>query len=160
MTDIVDTNNIANIINKTNRADKANTIKTINTTNTTNTANTTVLAYLGDAVYELKIREMLIDREESLRANSLHRKATRYVSARGQAAAVKNLMKDFLSDEELSLVKRARNHKTSSHPRGADPVEYKLATGFEALIGELYLKGEMDRINEIVEIAVNIIDGE
>lgn len=154
MTDIVDTNNIANIINKTNRADKINTI------NTTNTTNTTVLAYLGDAVYELKIREMLIDREESLRANSLHRKATRYVSARGQAAAVKNLMKDFLSDEELSLVKRARNHKTSSHPRGADPVEYKLATGFEALIGELYLKGEMDRINEIVEIAVNIIDGE
>ena len=151
MADIVDTNNIANIINKTNRADKINTI---------NTTNTTVLAYLGDAVYELKIREMLIDREESLRANSLHRKATRYVSARGQAAAVKNLMKDFLSDEELSLVKRARNHKTSSHPRGADPVEYKLATGFEALIGELYLKGEMDRINEIVEIAVNIIDGE
>ena len=154
MGDTLDTNNIANIINKTNRANKTNKIKTINTT------NTTVLAYLGDAVYELKIREMLIDREESLRANNLHRKATRYVSARGHAAAVKNLMKDFLSDEELSLVKRARNHKTSSHPRGADPVEYKLATGFEALIGELYLKGEMDRIDEIVEIAVNIIDGE
>ena len=154
MGDTLDTNNIANIINKTNRANKTNKIKTINTT------NTTVLAYLGDAVYELKIREMLIDREESLRANNLHRKATRYVSARGQATAVKNLMKDFLSDEELSLVKRARNHKTSSHPRGADPVEYKLATGFEALIGELYLKGEMDRIDEIVEIAVNIIDGE
>lgn len=154
MADIVDTNNIANIINKTNRTNKTNKIKTINTT------NTTVLAYLGDAVYELKIREMLIDREESLRANNLHRKATRYVSARGQATAVKNLMKDFLSDEELSLVKRARNHKTSSHPRGADPVEYKLATGFEALIGELYLKGEMDRIDEIVKIAVNIIDGE
>lgn len=154
MADIVDTNNIANTINKTSRADKINTI------NTTNTTNTTVLAYLGDAVCELKIREMLIDREESLRANNLHRKATRYVSARGQATAVKNLMKDFLSDEELSLVKRARNHKTSSHPRGADPVEYKLATGFEALIGELYLKGEMDRIDEIVKIAVNIIDGE
>ena len=154
MGDTLDTKNIANIINKTNRANKTNKIKTINTT------NTTVLAYLGDAVYELKIREMLIDREESLRANNLHRKATRYVSARGQATAVKNLMKDFLSDEELSLVKRARNHKTSSHPRGADPVEYKLATGFEALIGELYLKGEMDRIDEIVEIAVNIIDGE
>lgn len=154
MADIVDTNNIANTINATNRANKTNKIKTINTT------NTTVLAYLGDAVYELKIREMLLDREESLRANNLHRKATRYVSARGQAAAVKNLMKDNLSDEELSLVKRARNHKTSSHPRGADPVEYKLATGFEALIGELYLKGEMDRIDEIVEIAVNIIDGE
>lgn len=154
MADIVYTNNIANTINKTSRADKINTI------NTTNTTNTTVLAYLGDAVYELKIREMLIDREESLRTNNLHRKATRYVSARGQATAVKNLMKDFLSDEELSLVKRARNHKTSSHPRGADPVEYKLATGFEALIGELYLKGEMDRIDEIVKIAVNIIDGE
>ena len=154
MGDTLDTNNIANIINKTNRANKTNNIKT------TNTTNTTVLAYLGDAVYELKIREMLIDREGSLRANNLHRKATRYVSARGQATAVKNLMKDFLSDEELSLVKRARNHKTSSHPRGADPVEYKLATGFEALIGELYLKGEMDRIDEIVEIAVNIIDGE
>lgn len=154
MREIVDTNNISNSINE------ANTKNTTNKANTINTTNTTVLAYLGDAVYELKIREMLIDREESLRANNLHRKATRYVSARGQATAVKNLMKDILSDEELSLVKRARNHKTSSHPRGADPVEYKLATGFEALIGELYLKGEMDRIDEIVKIAVNIIDGE
>lgn len=160
MREIVDTNNISNSINEANTKNTTNKANTIDTINTTNRVNTTVLAYLGDAVYELKIRKMLIDRGESLRANNLHRKATRYVSARGQAAAVKNLMKDFLSDEELSLVKRARNHKTSSHPRGADPVEYKLATGFEALIGELYLKGEMDRINEIVEIAVNIIDGE
>lgn len=160
MRDTVDTNNISNTINTANTIDTINTTNKANTINPKNTTNTTVLAYLGDAVYELKIRKMLIGREESLRANNLHRKATRYVSARGQAIAVKNLMKDILSDEELSLVKRARNHKTSSHPRGADPVEYKLATGFEALIGELYLKGEMDRIDEIVEIAVNIIDGE
>ncbi len=122
--------------------------------------NTTVLAYLGDAVYELYIRKMLILREENVGADSLHRKATRYVSASGQSESVKKLMKEFLKEDEVKLVKRARNHKTSSHPRGADPVEYKLATGFEALIGDLYIRDEIERLIEIVDMAVKIIDGE
>lgn len=122
--------------------------------------NTTVLAYLGDAVYELNIRKMLILREESHRADTLHHKAKAYVSAKGQSKAVKALIKDFLTDEEVKLVKRARNHKTTSHPRGADPVEYKLATGFEALIGDLYLRGESARLEEIIRLATGIIDGE
>lgn len=122
--------------------------------------NTTVLAYLGDAVYELYIRKMLILREANVGADSLHRKATRYVSARGQSESVKKLMKEFLKEDEVKLVKRARNHKTSSHPRGADPVEYKLATGFEALIGDLYIRDEIERLIEIVDMAVKIIDGE
>ena len=122
--------------------------------------NTTVLAYLGDAVYELYIRRMLIHREEKMGADALHRKATEYVSARGQSEAVKKLMKNFLTEDEVRLVKRARNHKTSSHPRGADPVEYKLATGFEALVGDLYVRDELSRLGEVIDMAVKIIDGE
>ena len=69
-------------------------------------------------------------------------------------------MKGFLTDEELALAKRARNHRTSSKPRNADPVEYKLATAFEALIGALYLSGETDRIEEIIGEALNIIESD
>lgn len=122
--------------------------------------NTTVLAYLGDAVYELYIRRMLIHREDGMGADSLHRKATEYVSAKGQSEAVKKLMKEFLYEDEVKLVKRARNHKTSSHPRGADPVEYKLATGFEALVGNLYINDKLERLDEVIDMAVKIIDGE
>lgn len=124
------------------------------------TLNTTVLAYVGDAAYELWIRKMLVEREENLRADKLHKKATRYVSARGQAAAVKNMLNGFLTEEEVRLVKRARNHRTSSHPRGADPVEYKLATGFEALVGSLYMYGDFERLDDVIVEAVRIIDGE
>lgn len=124
------------------------------------TFNTTVLAYAGDAAYELWIRKMLVEREKNLRADKLHKKATRYVSARGQATAIKKMMESFLTEEETRLVKRARNHRTSSHPRGADPVEYKLATGFEALIGFLYVNEAFDRLNDVMVEAVRIIDGE
>ena len=86
--------------------------------------------------------------------------AVPFVKASGQAQAVRELMKGFLTDEELALAKRARNHRTSSKPRNADPVEYKLATAFEALIGALYLSGETDRIEEIIGEALNIIESD
>lgn len=119
--------------------------------------NTTALAYMGDAVYEVYIRRMVMETGQP-NADRLHYMAVPFVKASGQAAAIKEMMKGFLSDEELALAKRARNHRTSSKPKNADPVEYKLATAFEALLGALYLGGDMSRVEEVVAEAVRIIE--
>ena len=82
-------------------------------------------------------------------ADSLHRMAVKFVCADGQAKAVKSMMADFLTEEEVSLVRRARNRKTASKARSADAVTYKLATAFEALMGFLYLDGQQQRLEEV-----------
>lgn len=119
--------------------------------------NTTALAYLGDAVYEVYVRKHVME-EGCQRADMLHRMAVKYVCADGQAKAVKSLMKDFLTEEEVRLVKRARNHKTTSKARSADPVTYKLATAFEALIGYLELNGDRKRAEEVIAEALKRIE--
>ena len=121
------------------------------------TFNTTALAYLGDAVYEERIRRMLVE-SGMVRVDRMHKTAVRYVSASGQARAVRILMNGFLTEEETLLVKRARNHRTSSRPRGADPREYKLATGFEALIGYLEVTDDHKRLDEVFDRAVEAIE--
>lgn len=120
--------------------------------------NTTALAYMGDAVYEVYIRKRAMAGGQPA-ADRLHAMAVPFVKASGQAYAIKELMKGFLTEEELALAKRARNHKTSSKPRNADPVEYKLATAFEALVGALYLSGDTARLEEIMGEAARIIEG-
>lgn len=120
--------------------------------------NTTALAFLGDAVYEVFIRKHVMETGEQ-NADRLHRTAVRYVRAEGQARALKTLMKaEALTEEELRLVKRARNHKTGSRARSADAVTYKLATAFEALIGFLHLDGQEDRLAEIMAEAIKEIE--
>ena len=89
----------------------------------------------------------------------LHKYAVHFVCADGQAKALKALMTDFLTEEEVSLAKRARNHKTASKARSAGPVTYKLATAFEALIGYLHLSGQEQRMEEIIAKAFEIIEG-
>ena len=120
--------------------------------------NTTTLAYLGDAVVEVIIREKIVcDKPND--AGRAHHTAVRYVSAGGQAAAARIMLASgFLTEEEAALLKRARNHRSMSRPQHADPKEYKLATGFEALLGYLYLKDERDRLREIAAEAVRIVD--
>lgn len=119
--------------------------------------STALLAYLGDASYEIYIRRMLIERGG--RVDKMHVKAIKYVSADGQALAVKTMLKsEFLTDDEIRLVKRARNKKITSHPRGADNRSYKLATGLEALLGYLELEGDRERLQNIAAEAVRIID--
>ena len=123
-------------------------------------ADTTKLAYIGDSVYEVFIR---LKSAEACgrRAGDMNRYSVRYVKADSQAAAAKGLMKEdgrFLTDEEAQLFKRARNRTNTSHPRGSTPTEYKLATGFEAVIGWLYVRGDGERLSEIVDEAVRIID--
>ena len=89
----------------------------------------------------------------------LHKLAINYVNNAGQAKAVKRMMnEEFLTEEEVTLVKRARNHKTASKPRNADPVNYKLATAFEALIGWLHLDGRKERMEEVIFRAMEIIE--
>ncbi len=120
--------------------------------------NTTALAYIGDAVYEVYIRERVLTMERT-HVDHIHKLSIKYVNNAGQAAAVKKMMNEgFLSDEETALVKRARNHKSASKPRNADPVNYKLATAFEALVGWLYLEGQKERMEEVVMRAIAIIE--
>jgi ribonuclease-3 family protein len=120
--------------------------------------NTTVLAFLGDTVYETYVRRHVIEKGQ-VNADLLHRSAVRFVRADAQASALKAMM-DKLSEEEQNLVKRARNKKISTKPKNADPVAYKWATAFEALVGYLYLSQEHSRLEEIVTEAIELIEGE
>ena len=118
--------------------------------------NTTALAYMGDAVYEQFIRERILTKGGT-DVNKLHRISTMYVSAPAQAKIIKSLFDD-LTEEEQKLVKRARNRKYHTKAKNADPVTYKWATALEALIGYLYLSGDKQRLVEICEKAVEIIE--
>ena len=119
--------------------------------------NTTALAFLGDAVYEIYARKYVMDSGQQ-NADRLHKAAIKYVCAAGQAKAVKSLMADFLSEEEVGLIKRALNRKTASKARSADAVTYKLATAFEALMGFLYLDGQAQRLEVVVLEALKRIE--
>ncbi len=131
--------------------------------------NTSALAFLGDAVYELYIRDLLVN-SGMTNPDAMHRACTKYVRAESQALALKAMMREasteagdtetFLTDEEIALVKRARNHKTPNRSRSADPVEYKLATAFEALVGYYYLVNNSERLGEIMHMAARIIASE
>lgn len=112
--------------------------------------NVLVLAYLGDTIYENYIRRYLINSGIG-NVNDLQKNATNYVSAVNQAKFLTEMMdSEFLSSEELDVVKRARNYKTTSHPKSCDIITYKYATGLEALIGYLDLKNNKERIEEIM----------
>src|SRR5690554_5069148 len=123
--------------------------------------NTSVLAFMGDAVYETYIRAHVIESGKT-HAEKLHKDAVKFVRAEAQSAALK-LILESLSQEEFSLVKRARNKKSSSKPKNVDPVDYKWATALEALIGYLYLSGQIERMEEIIEdimVKIGEINGE
>lgn len=105
------------------------------------------LAYIGDAVYELFVRTYLI-KDANLPVNRLHKEAIHLVNAKAQSDLYQKI-KDKLTEEEMHIYKRGRN--TNSHPpKNADMVDYKSATGIEALIGYLYLMGNDDRIAELL----------
>ena len=112
--------------------------------------NSLVLAYLGDSVYELLIRERLIKNKIN-KVNELQKECTKYVNAKGQAEFMNKLIKsNFLSEKEIDVYKRGRNSKVNSHPNNTSIIIYKEATGFEAMLGYLYLKDNIKRINEII----------
>ena len=112
--------------------------------------NALVLAYMGDAVYENYVRKYLINKGIG-NVNDLQTESLKYVSAVSQAKYLQELIdNNLLSDVEIDVVKRARNYKTTSHPKSCDIVTYKHATGLEALIGYLYLDNNKERIDEIM----------
>lgn len=116
-----------------------------------NEINAGVLAYLGDSVYEYKVREYLV-RNMVGDSNKLQKEALNYVSAVKQAEYLEKILeKNLLTEEELYTVGRARNYKTNSKPKHTDIRTYKKATALEALFGMLYLSNKHDRINEIMK---------
>ena len=113
--------------------------------------NVLVLAYLGDTVYENYVRRHLINLGIG-NVNDLQREDISFVSASSQAKFVTKLLEeDFLTAEEMDVFKRARNYKTTSHPKSCDVITYKFATGLEAVIGYLELENKKERINEIMK---------
>ncbi len=117
-----------------------------------NTVNVLVFAYLGDTIYEDYIRKYLIINKRVPNVNDLQKEAINYVSAKSQAAFLNNLIeRNFFNEEELSVIRRARNYKSKSHPKGCDIVTYKHATALEAVIGYLELSNNHNRINALME---------
>ena len=112
-----------------------------------NALSSLALAHVGDAVYELLIRGMLAARGPAA-VQDLHRQTVAYVRAEAQARTVQKLL-PLLTDEETAVYKRGRNSHVHGIPAHANPGEYQAATGFEALLGWLYLQGRTGRIDEL-----------
>lgn len=110
------------------------------------------LAYIGDAVYELFIRTFLIG-TKNIPVNELHKEAVEYVKAKAQAD-ITHYLENKLTEEEWQIVKRGRNAKSGSAPKNANLLDYRYATGFETLIGYLYLNGNYERILEIFTMII------
>ena len=113
-----------------------------------------VLAYIGDAVYELIIRSILVSMGNRP-VNKLNKDATSLVKASAQSEIIK-LISDSLSDKEYTVFKRGRNSSPHTMAKNASMTDYKYATGFEALIGFLYLDNRCDRALELVKLGVNL----
>ena len=118
-----------------------------------------VLAYVGDAVWELFVRSRLVaEGGTDSRVNELHDMAKRAVNAESQAAMVHALM-EHLDDEERDVVRRGRNVRPGHVPRTSGPADYRYATGFEALLGFMYLAGRTERLGEVLTCAKRLVDG-
>lgn len=116
--------------------------------------NVLALAYVGDSVYEIYIRKYLFLKGIE-KVNDLQKEATVYVSAKGQAKYLREMInQNFFTEEELQLILRARNHKSHSSPKNTDAATYHDATGLEALIGYLFLIGKEDRVAEIMNFII------
>jgi len=115
-----------------------------------------VLAFIGDAVFNLFIRERLIMNKKGT-SHQLHILATDYVKASSQSKISKALM-DIFTEEEAYIFRRGRNAKSTTIPKNADVQDYKYATGFEALLGYLYLTKQNERLYQLMEQAADIIE--
>ncbi len=115
-----------------------------------NRYNTLALAFLGDAVYSLMVRERLV-KNSALAAGKLHRMSVDEVNAKAQSEGAKKLL-PVLNDEETDIFKRGRNAHPHHSPKNQSEGDYHYATGLEALFGYLYLEGKTDRLNELFDI--------
>lgn len=115
-----------------------------------------VLAYIGDALYEVAVRQYLISKP-NLRPHHLHTSATKMVSAKAQSRIVAYL-EAVLTEEERDVVRQGRNAKSGSVPKNADVLEYRHATAFESLIGYLYYTEQIERMNELILLSIQYIE--
>lgn len=114
--------------------------------------NPVVLAYMGDAVFELLVRQYLISLPNN-KPHHLHKEATKLVSAKAQKAILEK-WQPHLTEEEADIVRRGRNTKSGAPPKNADTADYRQATALECLIGHLYFEGKLGRIGELFAIAL------
>lgn len=121
------------------------------TVRSSNNLNGLSLAYLGDAVIELLVRERALESGKT-NVGELNRLSREYVTAKRQSAALENIL-PVLTDEESDYFKRGRNAHGVSAPKSASTAEYRRATGMESLFGHLYLSGNMERARELFNIA-------
>ncbi|WP_374099742.1 Mini-ribonuclease 3 [Sediminibacillus dalangtanensis] len=116
------------------------------------------LAYMGDAVYEIYVRHHLI-RKGNVKPDQLHRSAVAFVSAKSQARVITDwLEKERLSMEEEGVVRRGRNAKSGTVPKNTDVQTYRYSTAFEALLGYLYLGGNIERLEQLVAEAIAFVE--
>lgn len=111
-----------------------------------------VLAYIGDCVYELYVRTRVIEEHPSMPAHKLHLETVKYVKAHAQSNSIHS-MTELLNEEEAAVFRRGRNAKSYTQAKNASTVDYRHATGFEALIGYLYISGRNDRAEELMKAA-------
>lgn len=114
------------------------------------------LAYIGDAIYDLVIRTVVVERANQS-ANNLHKKTVRYVNARIQAKMI-GALESELTEDEVAVYHRGRNAKSYTSAKNASIIEYRKATGLEALCGYLYLTGQQERLLRLIHEAIEKID--
>ncbi len=120
-----------------------------------NTLSPLTLAFLGDSVYEMFIRAKILGMGNRP-ANQLHKIAVGYVKAKAQATAAHKIL-EILNEEEIEIYKRGRNTNIHTVPKNADMADYRHATALEALVGYLYLKGDEERMLEILNLAFDTL---
>lgn len=114
------------------------------------------LAYIGDAVYELYIRSYVLSKF-NLKIKDINKKCISYVKATAQSKIVNHVM-PILEEEELGIIKKGRNAPVNTIPKNSSVIDYKMATGFEALLGYLHLGGNIERLEEIIAKGIRFIE--
>ena len=119
--------------------------------------NGLALAYVGDAIYEVYIRDYLI-RQGQTKPNRLHHHATKYVSARAQAYLIEQMKQiDLLNETEMTIFRRGRNAKSHTVAKNTDVATYRSSTGFEAIMGYLHLTGQKERMETLIEWCIQTV---
>ena len=116
------------------------------------------LAFVGDTVFDLFLRTHIV-LEEHTSPKNMHLHASQYAKAETQARMIRGIW-EHLSEEEQDVVRRGRNAKVNTIPKHAQVVDYKMATGFESLLGTLYLQKKEDRLWEILNMAMDVVQGQ
>ncbi len=116
------------------------------------------LAYMGDVIYELYVREYLV-KKGTQKLNTLHHAAIQFVSAKAQAKVIRHwLEQEKLTDDEQAIVRRGRNAKSGSIPKNTDVQTYRYSTAFEALLGYHYLAERQERLQLLIEEAIDLVE--